>query len=110
MGMKEEEKDGVGFTGAGATSSCLYFLLFHRLSRTANPRPFLIKLFPNDMKVMEFVTPDWGGQGWARGKSQSHHQLHIRSECLPGKSELPWKSGLSSPDNSGIYSGKRPQI
>lgn len=83
----EGKRDAVGSPGAGATSSCLYFLLFHRLSCPAHPTPFLIKLLPKGKKIMELATPmtrEW--EGWARRKSQSYCQLPIRGECFPGKS------------------------
>lgn len=104
MGMKEEERDDMGFTWARATSSCLHFLLFPRLPCLANPTPFLTMLFPKDTKVVEFVTSltrEW--KGGERGESQSHWQVRIRSECFPSKSELPWEFKLSSPENTGIY-------
>lgn len=46
------------------------------------------------------------GQG---ENSDSTSQVHIRRERLPGKSELPWKSEFSSPENTGIYGGEGPQ-
>lgn len=66
MGMKEKGSDDVGFTQAGATSSCLYVVsstdYLAQLTPLLSPQP--VKLFPR----------------------------HIRRECFPGKSERPWKS------------------
>lgn len=49
-----------------------------------------------------------GGKGQGENPDLTG-QVHIRRECLPGKSELSWKSDLSSPETTGIYGGKGPK-
>lgn len=64
--------------------------------------------------MLESVTPQTNQVGMGGGDGQGENpkptgQAYIRRECFPGKSELPWKTELSSPKNAGIYGGKGPQ-
>lgn len=108
MGMKEKERDDVGFTRAGATSSCLYFS--SSTDYLAQLTPLLCPSTHQALLPCPPPTPTHCRPGAIRGGTQSHCQSHIRSEYFPGKSELPWKSEFSSPENSGIYGIKGPQI
>lgn len=98
--------------------SCLYFLLFHVSSCLAKPFPPLRSWWSFSLRTGRWwnLQPHWPGsvKGLGMGDGQGENsdstsQVHIRRECLPGKSELPWKSEFSSPENTGIYGGKGPQ-
>lgn len=126
LGMKEEKQVDMGFTPAGATSFCFCCLLFHVTSCLAKPftplHPwwsFSLRtwrqwsLQPTDQGAWKSCRRSTGpGVGGGRGQGKHPNptsQVHIRKECLLGKSELSWKSEFSSPENTDIYSGKGPQ-
>ena len=64
--------------------------------------------------MVESGTPQTDQAGMEGGNGQGENpkptsQTHIGRECFPGKSELPWKPELTSPENTGIYGGRGPQ-